>query len=149
MHHPAGPRGPVRAGPPPGYLPRAAAFPQSLPVAATASIFPAATPAFPPPTQVNSLYVVEPVLYGHFIGDRLSNGSYTLTETHSGTDSDSDSKLDGYIELCRTFHIAQTLTWIPTPCFCVGLESGSESVPESVSDNVNEPLSYLRVDQSH
>ena len=35
-------------------------------------------------------------------------------------------------------HIAQTRTWIPTPYFCVGQES--ESVPECVSGNVNEPL---------
>ena len=33
-------------------------------------------------------------------------------------------------------HIAQTQTRIPTPCFCVG----QESVSESVSGNVNEPL---------
>ena len=36
--------------------------------------------------------------------------------------------------------IAQTWTRIPTPYFCTGQESESESVPESVSDNVNEPL---------
>ena len=37
-------------------------------------------------------------------------------------------------------HIAQTQTRIPTPYFCIGQESESESVPESVSGNVNEPL---------
>ena len=31
-----------------------------------------------------------------------SNGSFTLNETDSGTDPDSDSKPDGYIVLCRT-----------------------------------------------
>ena len=66
-----------------------------------------------------------------------SNGSFTLTETDSGTDSDSDFKPDGYIVLCRTFHIAQTHTWISTPYFCTGQESKSESVP--VSGNINEP----------
>ena len=35
-----------------------------------------------------------------------------------GNDSDSDSKPNGYIVLCRTFHIAQTGTQIPTPYFC-------------------------------
>ena len=63
------------------------------------------------------------------------NGSFTLTETDS--DSDSDSKPSGYILLHRTFHIAVTQTRIPTPYFCIGQES--ESVLESVSDNVNEP----------
>ena len=32
---------------------------------------------------------------------------------------------------------------IPTPYFCTGQESESESVPESVSGNVNEPLQLL------
>ena len=31
-------------------------------------------------------------------------GSFTLTETDSGTDLDSDSKPDGYIVLCTTLH---------------------------------------------
>ena len=39
------------------------------------------------------------------------------TWNRSGTHSDSDSKLDGYILLCRPFHIAQARTRIPTPCF--------------------------------
>ena len=60
-------------------------------------------------------------------------------EKDLGTDSDLDSKPDGYIVQCRTFHIAQTRTRIPTPYFCIGQEARSESVPESVSDNVNEP----------
>ena len=70
------------------------------------------------------------------IVDVFFNGSFTLTETDSRRDSDSDSKLDDYIVLCRTFHIAQTCTQIPTPYFCVGQASESESV----SGNVNEPL---------
>ena len=37
-------------------------------------------------------------------------------------------------------HIAQTRTPIPTPYFRLGQESESESVPESISGNVNEPL---------
>ena len=52
------------------------------------------------------------------------------------TDSDSESKANGYIVVCRTFHIAQTWTQIPSPYFCVGQESESESVPESISGNV-------------
>ena len=54
----------------------------------------------------------------------------------SSTGSDSDSKLDGYIVLCRTFHIAQTRTQTPTPYFC----TGQESEFQSVSGNVNEPF---------
>ena len=38
---------------------------------------------------------------------------------------------------CLHVRIAQT--HIPTPYFCIGQESDSESVPESVSSNVNEP----------
>ena len=37
-------------------------------------------------------------------------------------------------------HIAQTLHQIPTAYFCVGQESESESVPEFIYGNVNEPL---------
>ena len=40
----------------------------------------------------------------------------------------------------ETVHIAQTQTQITIPYFCVGQESESESVPESISGNVNEPL---------
>ena len=37
-------------------------------------------------------------------------------------------------------HIVQTRSWIPSPYFCKEEESESESVPESDSDSVNEPL---------
>ena len=67
-------------------------------------------------------------------------GIFTLMETDWDTNSDLDSKPDGYIVLCRKFHIAQTRTRIPTLYFCTGQESESDSVPESVSGNVNEPL---------
>ena len=40
----------------------------------------------------------------------------------------------------ESVHIAQTSTRIPTPYFCTGQESESESVPESISSNVNEPI---------
>ena len=50
---------------------------------------------------------------------------------------DLDSKPNGCIVLCRTFHIAQTWTWIPTPYFSTGQES--EFVPECISGNINEP----------
>ena len=36
-------------------------------------------------------------------------------------------------------HIVQTRTGIPTPYFCVGQESKSESMSEPISGNVNEP----------
>ena len=74
----------------------------------------------------------------HVEATQQDTGSFTLTETDSGTDSDSDSKPGGYIVLCRTFHIAQTWTLIPTPYFCTGQES------ESVSGNVNEPSETLQ-----
>ena len=40
-------------------------------------------------------------------------------------------------------HIAENLTRIPTPYFCVGEES--ESKPKSVSSNVNEPLAVFNL----
>ena len=58
-------------------------------------------------------------------------------ETNSGTNSDSDSKTYGYIVLHRTFHIAQTRTWIPTP----------ESVLECVSKSANEQ--FERIESLH
>ena len=61
----------------------------------------------------------------------------SLTETDSDINSGSVSKPDGYIVLCRTFHIARTWTRIPTLYFCVGQESKSKSI----SSNVNEPWS--------
>ena len=57
----------------------------------------------------------------------------------SGTDLDLDFKPDGYIVLCRKFYIVQTWTRIPTSYFSIGQESESDSVPDSVSGNVNEP----------
>ena len=36
-------------------------------------------------------------------------------------------------------NIAQAWSGIPTSYFCLGQETESESVPESVTDNVNEP----------
>ena len=67
-----------------------------------------------------------------------------MTETGSGMDLDLDSKPDGYIILCTTFHIAQTRTRIPTHYFCTGQESESESVPESVSGSVNGPKRMIK-----
>ena len=69
----------------------------------------------------------------------FSYGLFTLTETSSGIDSDSDSKSDGYIALIRP--------WL----HCMDSDSEAhwlflyrnlspESVSESVSGNVNEPL---------
>ena len=64
------------------------------------------------------------------------NASFTLTATGSGTDLESDSQLDGYFGLYRTFHIAQTRTQIPTSYLCTGHESESQSEPESVSEYI-------------
>ena len=60
-------------------------------------------------------------------------------ETDSGTDSETDSNLMATLHYAETVHIAQT--WIPTPYFCIAQEAKteSESGPESVSGNVNEP----------
>ena len=73
-------------------------------------------------------------IYDSFLGVDVKtlprDGS--LTETDSGMDS--VSKNDGYIVFAEHVHIAQTWTRIPTPYFCVGKESKSESV----SSNVNE-----------
>ena len=76
------------------------------------------------------------------------NGSFTLIEADPGIDWDLDSKPDDYIALCRTFYIVQTWTQIPTPYFCIGQESESESKPESASSNVNEPL-HRKIHFSH
>ena len=57
------------------------------------------------------------------------------------TDLETNSKPDGYIVICRTFHIAQTQSRIPTPYFCIGQES--ESVPVSESGSVFKPLSGI------
>ena len=54
------------------------------------------------------------------------------------------SDVYAYIVLYRTFHIAHTLTRIPFHYFCIGQESKSESIPESVTGNVNEPLKFKK-----
>ena len=59
----------------------------------------------------------------------MTYGSFTLTETNLDTESEMNSKPDGYIVLCRTFLIAQTRTQIPTRYFRIGQEFESESVP--------------------
>ena len=63
----------------------------------------------------------------------ISSGSFRLKET----DSESDSK-NQWLH-CTVQNISQTQTQILTPYLCVGQESESESVPKSVSGNVNEP----------
>ena len=70
----------------------------------------------------------------------VSYGSFTLTETDSGTDSDLDSKPDGYIVLCRTCSHCTDSDSDLYFYFCIGQESRSKSVFDSVSDNVNEPF---------
>ena len=44
-------------------------------------------------------------------------------------------------------HVHITQTRIPTPYFCMGQESESEFVPESISGIVNEPLQKRKVNQ--
>ena len=71
----------------------------------------------------------------------LPYGSFTLKQTDSDTDSDSDLKPNGYI--------VQTQTRIPTPYFCTRRqESKSVSVSETISGNVNESL-YLMLNSCH
>ena len=45
-----------------------------------------------------------------------SSGLFTLAEM----ESEIDSKPNGYIVVCRTFHIAQTQTRIPSSYFYIG-----------------------------
>ena len=63
-----------------------------------------------------------------------------MTGTDSGADSDSDSKLDGYIVLCRTRSHCTDSDSDPYSLFLYRQESESESVPESIFGNINEPL---------
>ena len=67
-------------------------------------------------------------------------GSFTLTWTNLGTDSDSDSKPDGYIVLCRIYSQCTDSDLDPNLSRTGFLEFESESVPQSLSANVNEPL---------
>ena len=57
---------------------------------------------------------------------------------------DPDSKPNGYIELCRSFHTAQSQIQILIQLPNTGMGSESESVPESVSCNVNEPFGRMK-----
>ena len=54
-------------------------------------------------------------------GVARANGSVTLTETDWCTDSNLDSKPDGYY--AEHVYIAQIQTQIPTPYFCKGQKS--------------------------
>ena len=65
------------------------------------------------------------------------DGSFTLPETDSGTDSGLDSKLNGYIALCRTCSLCTDSDL--DPYFCIGQESEFVSISESVCGNINEP----------
>ena len=70
-----------------------------------------------------------------FLSCVIPNGSFTLPDWDMDDDSDTDSKPNGYIVLYRTFHKAWTWTRIPAPYFCIGQESESKSVPDSISGN--------------
>ena len=61
-------------------------------------------------------------------------GLFTLPNS----DSDSNWHLNGYIVLCRTFHIAWSQIQIPIPTTGMGLESKSGSV------NVKKPLGFKK-----
>ena len=82
-------------------------------------------------------FAVTSLIFESGIKIRRRNNSYglfTFTEKDSDTDSGNCT--------CRTFHIAQARTPIPTPYFCIGQESESECV----SGNVNEPLQTQLLD---
>ena len=66
---------------------------------------------------------------------------FTLTETDSGTDSDSDYEPGGYIVLCKT--CSHRTDSDSDPYFCTGQGCELESVPESDSGNVNEALQWI------
>ena len=71
----------------------------------------------------------------------ISNKSFTLTETHSGIESDFYSIPNDYY--AEYVHITQTRTRIPTPYFCTGQESESESKAESISLAIGTFSRYL------
>ena len=77
------------------------------------------------------------VVYNAAAGDKHS-GSFTLPDSVTNTNSDSDSNPMATLCCTEHVHIAQTQTLIPTSYFCIGQESESKSEPESVSSNVNE-----------
>ena len=72
------------------------------------------------------------------------NAEYTLPDTDSGTDPNSDSNLVGYVVLCRTCShwILGSLSRLPN-CHCTDIIPGLES--ESSSGNVNKPLILWQV----
>ena len=47
-----------------------------------------------------------------------SNGLFTLPDSDSGSESDSDSKPSGYIALCRSFHTLWSQIQIPILKVC-------------------------------
>ena len=75
---------------------------------------------------------------------KYANGSFRLTEMDSGTDSDFGIPNPmATLYQAEHVHFAQTWTQIAIPYFCTGQESESESVPESVYGNINEPLLFV------
>ena len=70
------------------------------------------------------------------------NGLFTLPDSDTDSNSDSDCKPNGNIVQCRTIHTAWSEIQIPTlTANYIGSESGSEL--ESGSINVNTPELYL------
>ena len=73
----------------------------------------------------------------------IMDGSFTLMKTDSGKTGIQNPNPMATLYCAEHVHIAQTRNRIPTPYSCVGHESESEFIPESVSGSVNEPLSEL------
>ena len=75
-------------------------------------------------TSVRSLILSFVYTYRQCL-NRAVYGSFTLTETNSGTDSDRFQTRWLHLYYAKHVHIAQTQTQIHTPYFCVGQESKS------------------------
>ena len=85
-----------------------------------------------------------PVKFSWFTQSSRENGPryglFKLTETDSGTDSDSDSKPNCYVVLFRTcWHCTDSAQSL-LPISSTVQESESESILESVSSCLNEPV---------
>ena len=76
------------------------------------------------------------------MGQESESESVSSNVNDTGTDWDSDSKPDSYIVQCRICSHCTDSGSDPCSLFLyrTGIESEFESVPESVSDNVNESL---------
>ena len=79
-----------------------------------------------------------PVLYDHVIGSVMAH-LHCRRQTRIWTRIQIPNIM-ATLNYAEHVHIvAQIQTQIPTAYFCIGQESESDSVPESVSGNVNKP----------